>query len=360
MTGSSNPKAQYLTYREDILDSIRSVLESGRYVLGDEVHAFESEFANYCGAAFAVGLGNGTEALVVALKALGIGPGDEVITVSHTAVATAAAIELAGAEPVFVDIEPGYYTIDPGAIEKGLSDRTRAIIPVHLYGQSADMQAITAIARRHGLFIVEDCCQATGATLSGRKLGTFGDIGCFSFYPTKNLGAIGDGGMAITGDHALAEKMRAMREYGWNGERISEYSGRNTRLDEIQAAILRVKLPGLDADNAKRQELAAAYDGLLMDSELALPVRRPEALHAFHLYVVASDDRNATLAALNRHGIEPGIHYPVPVHRQPAYTGCRTVGSLTCTESASASVLSLPIYPELESDVLSRVAQAVS
>ncbi|MGE0652866.1 MAG: DegT/DnrJ/EryC1/StrS family aminotransferase [Alphaproteobacteria bacterium] len=359
MIRTSDPRAQYLAHREEILAAISSVLDGGRYILGEEVRRFEESFARYCDVRHGVGVGNGTEALAIALKALGVGPGDEVVTVSHTAVATVIAIELVGATPVFVDIEPGDYTMDPQCIEPALSERTKAVIPVHLYGHAADMDATVSIARKHGLYVVEDCAQAAGASIHGRKLGSWGDIGCFSFYPTKNLGALGDGGMVVTNDAALAAKMRSLREYGWDDDRDCRYPGMNSRLDEIQAAILNVKLKYLDVENDLRRVIAAEYTRLLSGSSLTLPRERAGARHVYHLYVVASRRRRDLVGFLGGQGMDLGIHYPVPVHRQVAYRERYADVRLPHTEAAAASVLSLPIFPELDAGTVRRVADAV-
>lgn len=355
-----NPRAQYGSHREAIDSAIGRVLESGRYILGEEVSAFEREFADYVGVGFALGVGSGTEALHLALAACGVGVGDEVITVAHTAVATVAAIELCGATPVFVDIEPGYFTLDPDQFEDAITSRTKAVIPVHLYGQPADLTAIISIARQHGLKVIEDCAQAHGAVYRDRRVGSWGDIACFSFYPTKNLGAIGDGGAVVTNDPSLAEKVRCLREYGWNSERyVSGVAGWNSRLDELQAAILRVKLQFLDKDNERRRGLAALYDELLRDSDLRLPQRRADATHVFHLYVVRSGERDELLMRLRGEGIGASIHYPVPVHLQPAYAArFERTGSLPNTESVVREILSLPIYPELTDAEIKKVAEA--
>ena len=356
----SLPHAQYTSYHDEIDAAIRRTLDSGWYVLGKEVVAFEEEFAAYLGARHAVGVNSGTDALHVALKGLGIGPGDEVITVSHTAVATVAAIVAAGAAPVLVDIEPDHFTIDAHRIEAAVTPRTKAVIPVHLYGQPCNMDAVLEVARRRGLKVIEDCAQATGADYRGRKVGSFGDIGCFSFYPTKNLGALGDGGMVVTDDDALAEQLRAVREYGWDDERVSQTTGFNSRLDEMQAAILGAKLPRLDADNARRREIADGYDAALAGSGLALPHRRGDATHVFHLYVVRTDRRDTLLARLKERNIAAGVHYPVPVHQQPGYAGhVRVADDLRESERAAAEVVSLPIYPELTAEERERVVAAL-
>lgn len=355
----ANPHAQYLAYRDEIDAAMRRALEKGRYVLGDEVHAFEEEFAAYCGTTYGIGVGSGTEALHLALCACGIGPGDEVITVSHTAVATAAAIELAGATPVFVDIEPNYFTLDPSTLEAAINSRTRAIIPVHIYGQPADMPAILAIAARHGLRVIEDCAQAHGATMGGKRVGSFGDMACFSFYPTKNLGALGDGGMVVTNDPQLADKSRLLREYGWVSRYVSHHKGWNTRLDEIQAAVLRVKLRHLDANNEKRRRLADLYcEGLEGVRPMVLPRSRCESSPVFHLFVVRMEERDRLKEYLERAGIGALIHYPVPVHLQPAYQDFGK-GPLPHTECVAREVLSLPIYPELSATEVKTVTEKI-
>jgi dTDP-4-amino-4,6-dideoxygalactose transaminase len=356
----ANPKAQYLAHREEIDAAIRAALESGRYILGEEVIAFETEFAAYLGVAHAVGCGSGTEALRLALGALGIGPGDEVITVAHTAVATVAAIELAGATPVLVDIDPVHYTLDPARLEAAITPRTKAILPVHLYGQPADLAAILAVARRHGLRVIEDCAQAHGACWDGRRVGVFGDAACFSFYPTKNLGALGDGGMVVTNDETIANDVRLLREYGWAERYISHRVGWNSRLDELQAAILRVKLRHLDRDNARRRAIADRYDHELRDLGITLPARRAGSTHVFHLYVIRHPQRDRLLDFCRRQGIAPGVHYPVPVHLQPAYRDrLAGAGCLPETERAAREVLSLPLYPELEDEAVTRVIATI-
>jgi dTDP-4-amino-4,6-dideoxygalactose transaminase len=356
----SNPQAQYAAHKAAIDAAIARTLAGGRYVLGDEVAAFEREFSAYCGAGHGIGVNSGTDALILALRALNIGAGDEVITVSHTAVATVAAIVAAGAQPVLVDIDPATFTIDPAAVERAVGPRTRAIIPVHLYGLPADMDAIMAIAGRHGLKVIEDCAQATGARYHGRRVGSIGQVGCFSFYPTKNLGAIGDGGMIVTNDAELAERVRKLRQYGWDTERNSGLDGVNSRLDEIQAAILRVKLPYLDADNDRRREIADYYRNALAGSDVITPVVPAGREHVYHLYVVRSASRDKMLNALRDAGIVAGIHYPVPVHMQPAFRGRGFDRQpLPCSERAAAQVLSLPIYPELACAEMEAVVAAL-
>ena len=353
----ANPRAQYVAHREEIDAAIARVLEQGFYVLGEAVRTFEAAFAAYVGATHGVGVGSGTEALHVALRALDIGPGHEVITVAHTAVATVAAIEQCGATPVLVDIDPSTYAMDASKLAARITPSTRAIIPVHIYGLAVDLDPILAIADRHGLAVIEDCAQAHGATRAGHRTGARGTFGCFSFYPTKNLGAIGDGGMLVTSDARLARRARELREYGWVERYVSATPGLNTRLDELQAAVLQVKLPHLDADNAARRERAALYDRALRDTDLVLPQWTNDGSHVFHLYVVRSRERDRLQAALKERGIGALVHYPVPVHLQPAYAG-RLPGSDTLpqTERAAREVLSLPMYPELSVDDVATVA----
>jgi dTDP-4-amino-4,6-dideoxygalactose transaminase len=354
-----NPRAQYETRKAAIDDAVKRVLESGRYILGEEVLAFEREFASYVGVRDVVGVGSGTEALHLALAACEIGASDEVVTVAHTAVATIAAIELAGATPVLVDIEPDFFTLDPSKLEAAITPRTKAIVPVHIYGQPANLDAIASIAARHGLRVIEDCAQAHGALYREKRAGSWGDMACFSFYPTKNLGAIGDGGAVTTNDPRLAEKVRYLREYGWVERNTSSFRGWNSRLDELQAAILRVKLQFLDADNNQRRRIAALYDELLAESDLILPRRRADATHVFHLYVVRSGERDDLLARLRANDVGAMVHYSAPVHLQPAYAG-QLPGSdnLPNTERVAKEILSLPIYPEMTDAEVQKVVRA--
>jgi dTDP-4-amino-4,6-dideoxygalactose transaminase len=347
----TDPKAGYLARRAAIDAAIARVLASGRYILGPEVEAFERAFASFLGVRAAVGVASGTDALVLALRALGAGAEDYVATVSHTAVATVAAIELAGARPLLIDIDPATMTMDPASLERAFAappGRIAVVLPVHLYGQAADLDAIGALARRHGARVLEDCAQCHGARLDGRRLGSFGDAAAFSFYPTKNLGALGDAGMVATGDEALAQRVREFREYGWRDRYVSAVPGDNSRLDPLQAAVLSVKLATLDADNGRRQAIAARYDAGLAGTALTLPARRSD--HVFHQYAVRHRARDAVRAALEARRIGTLVHYPVPVHLQPAYRGRLAVapGGLPESERAAAEVLSLPIYPELE------------
>ena len=359
MIPCSNPKAQYVSCRDEINAAIQNVLDSGWYILGKEVEQFEKEFAIYNDMIHAVGVGSGTEALHMALRALDIGLGDEVITTAHTAVATASSIALAGAKPVFVDIEPDYFTIDPNLIEVAVTPKTKAIIPVHIYGQPCDMDAILKIADRHDLKVIEDCAQAHGATYKGKRIGSMGNVGCFSFYPTKNLGAIGDGGALVTNDDKLAERIKLLREYGWEERYISSTEGWNSRLDEMQAAILRVKLKKLDADNVCRQQHAYKYDKALKKMPLELPGVRNGSTHVFHLYVIKTDQRDELKAHLKNHEINTIIQYPVPIHLQKYYQEIQGEISLPVTEQAAETILSLPIYPELTEKEHQKVVNAV-
>jgi dTDP-4-amino-4,6-dideoxygalactose transaminase len=369
----ADPGAGYLAHREAIDAAVRRVLESGWYILGQEVTAFEAEFARYLGVRDAVGVGSGTDALHLALRASGVGPGDGVITASHTAVATVAAIELAGAAPVLVDIDPRSFTLDPNRLEEAVAEhrrrggraspagRLKAVIPVHLYGHPADMPAVMDIARRHDLIVIEDCAQAHGAAVGGRKVGTWGRLAAFSFYPTKNLGALGDGGAVVTNDPQSAERARLLREYGWRERYRSDVPGMNTRLDEIQAAVLRVKLQHLDRENARRREVARAYDAALSATPLELPRTRGDVEHVYHLYVVRSRRRDELRASLKADGIGTAIHYPAPVHLQPAYQG-RLVPAgegLPQTERACREILSLPMYPQMTDEQAAYVSERV-
>jgi dTDP-4-amino-4,6-dideoxygalactose transaminase len=361
----ADPHAGYRAHRAAIDAAIARALDSGRYILGPEVAHFEREFAAYISCRHAVGVASGTEALVLALKALDLGPDDYVATVSHTAVATVAAIELAGLKPLLIDIDPQTFTLDPARLAATLADppgRIAAVIPVHLYGLGADMSAILDLARRYGFRIIEDCAQSHGAWLAGRRLGSIGDLAAFSFYPTKNLGAIGDAGAVLTNDAALATRLAELREYGWRQRYVSDRIGMNSRLDELQAAILRVKLRHLDGDNARRQAIAGAYDDRLRwCAGIALPPRRAQATHVFHQYVLRSTARDALRAALKVRGIGTNIHYPVPVHLQPAYKGRIAVGAggLGMSERAAREVLSLPMFPELADDQVAQVIAAL-
>jgi dTDP-4-amino-4,6-dideoxygalactose transaminase len=344
---------------EELEAATKRVLHSGWYILGPELEAFEQAFAAYHGVAHAVGVANGTDAVELALRALGVGAGDEVITVAHTAVATVCAVERTGATPVLVDIDEETYTMDPRAAAAAVTDRTRAIVPVHLYGHPADMGALMDLAARHGIAVVEDCAQAHGARIGGRLVGTFGHLGAFSFYPTKNLGAYGDGGAVVTGDPALAERVRRLRNYGQTDRYHHVERGQNSRLDEMQAAILRVKLAHLDEHNALRRRLAGEYSRRL--AGVAVPSCRDGAGPVFHLYVVRHPRRDDLMSALREEGIGTLIHYPIPVHLQEAYRDLGYApGALPVTERAAEEILSLPLYAGLTPEALEMVVDAVN
>ena len=359
----TSPLASYEAQADEIGDAIGRVLRGGRYLLGPETEAFEREWAGYVGSEYAVTLASGTEALHLALRGCGVKPGDEVITVSHTAVATVSAIELAGATPVLVDIDPATYGLCPRRLAAARTERTRAVVLVHLYGRPAEVGPVLAFCREHGLKFIEDCAQAHGALYDHRRVGSYGDAAAFSFYPTKNLGAIGDGGAAVTNDPHVAETMRSLRQYGWRKERyVSAEAGWNGRMDEIQAAILRVKLRTLDADNARRRALAARYDERLAGIHgLTLPLADDgERRSVYHQYVVRCAQRDALAEHLQAAGIGTLVHYPMPIHRQPAYAARGLArGPMDATEQAAQEVLSLPMFPQLPLKEADRAAAAV-
>lgn len=363
----ADPGAGYRAQKDEIDAAIARVLRSGKFVLADEGTAFEREFAAWLGAPYAAGCASGTDALALLLRGLGIGPGSSVATVSHTSVATVAAIEMCGAAPVLVDIEPDYYTMDAADLEAVLKrpphriPPVRAVIVVHLYGQPADMASLAGLCARHGVALIEDCSQAHGASYRGRMVGTLSEAAAFSLYPTKNLAALGDAGVVATKDAALAHRIASLRQYGWQSRQISAEVGMNSRLDELQAAILRVRLPQLDTRNARRQQIAAAYDEALAGSSLRPPARRPETQHVFHQYVVRPADRPGARAHLQGLGIATAIHYPVPVHRQPAYYGRVALGPSGCRNSdlVAKQVLSIPMFPELTDQQVEHVCSAL-
>jgi dTDP-4-amino-4,6-dideoxygalactose transaminase len=359
----TDPAAFVREHRTEIDAAMARVIDGGRYILGAEVVAFEREFSEALGLGNGIGVGNGTDAVALALRALRVGTGHRVATVSHTAGATVAAIEMVGAAPVFVDIDLTSYTMDPVALTDALEGAApiHAVVVVHLYGQPANLGAILPLAQRHNIPVVEDCAQAHGARSAGRYVGTSGNAAAFSFYPTKNLGALGDGGLVATGDPDVAARVRCLREYGWRQRFISESPGVNSRLDELQAAILRMKLRYLDAGNRRRAQIAAAYDRGLRGSGLNLPAVRAGDIHVYHQYVVRHRDRDGLKARLAEKGIGTSIHYPLPLHRQPAYRERCAVGpgGLASTEAAARDVLSLPIYPELSDQAVSQVIGAV-
>jgi dTDP-4-amino-4,6-dideoxygalactose transaminase len=353
-------KAQYQSIKPEIDAAIARVLESGQFVLGPEVAAFEQEFAAYCGAAECIALNSGTSALHLALLAAGVGPGDEVITVPFTFVASVAAVTYTGARPVLVDIDPRSFTMDPATIEAAITPRTKAILPVHLYGQSADMAPIMEIAKRHGLVVIEDAAQAHGAKYKGRPLGNIGDIGCFSFYPGKNLGAYGEGGAVTTNNPEYAHTIRMLRDWGQDRKYHHVLRGFNYRMEGFQGAILRVKLRHLDRWTEARREVVRQYDELLSDSGVETPTEMPWGRHVYHVYTLRTDDRDGLQAFLQAEGIQTSIHYPVPAHLQPAYADLGYGrGAFLRSERAAEQVLSLPLYPELSSQAVAEVAGAV-
>jgi dTDP-4-amino-4,6-dideoxygalactose transaminase len=362
----SDPKANYLAHKTEIDETIRQTLDSGWYILGGQARDFEREFAAYLGAKRCVGVASGTDALHLALRAVGVGAGDAVITVAHTAVATVAAIEMAGASPLLVDIDPATFTISPEAVEDAVKNHRdlphiKAILPVHLYGLPADMRAICDIARRYDLIIVEDCAQAHGAMIDGLRVGVFGAAAAFSFYPTKNLGALGDGGAVVTNDAEVAERVGLLREYGWRERYVSDLPGFNSRLDELQAAILRVKLKYLDEENARRREIAQIYDERLAPTPLRAPERLGGFESVYHQYVARCDGRDGLRERLREQGVGTLVHYPVPVHLQPAYRNRVTIhrGALPVTEQAARQVMSLPMHAQLNDAQAERVCAAI-
>jgi dTDP-4-amino-4,6-dideoxygalactose transaminase len=354
-------KAQYRSIKPEIDEAIARVLESCQFVLGPEVEGFENEFAEYCGTTDCIAVNSGTSALHLALLAAGVGPGDEVITVPFTFVASVATILYTGAKPVLVDIEPRTFNMNPAAIQAAISPRTKAIMPVHLYGHPADMDFIMDVAREHGLIVIEDAAQAHGAKYKGRPVGSIGDIACFSFYPAKNLGAYGEGGAVTTSNPAYAEKIRSLRDWGQDRKYHHVLRGYNNRLEAIQGAILRVKLRQLEIWTEARRRIVEKYGDLLADADVVLPAEREWARHVYHLFTVRCKNRDVTQAALLKHGIQTGVHYATPVHLQPAYGELGYgPGSLPESEKAAKEVLSLPIYPELTDAQLELVAEALT
>jgi len=370
MVPQANPGASYYALKAQIDKAVNRALGSGQYILGDECRGFEGEFAAWLGTNFAIGCASGTDALALALRGLGIGPGSAVATVSHTAVATVAAIEMVGATPLLLDIEPEHLTMDPNELAAVLETPPeglppiRAVIPVHLYGQSVDLTSIMACCARQDVAVVEDCAQAHGATYKGRRLGTFAQAGAFSFYPTKNLGAFGDGGAIATGNADLAERLKALRQYGWRQRFNSEEAGVASRLDELQAAILRVKLSYLKTCNSRRQAIAKAYDQAVTSSTSSAmrpPVRRANSEHVFYQYVLRVHDRDRIRARLRDAGVGTAVHYCLPVHEQTAYRDRIALGPNRCrvTSVAVREVVSLPMYPELTDAQVEQVCAAL-
>ncbi len=356
----ASPGSENELIREELDAAISRTISSGSYVLGREVAGFEREFAAYVGCDFAVGVASGTDALTLALRANGVDPGDEVITVSHTAGATVAAILRAGAVPVLVDVEEATLTINANSIEAAITPRTRAIVPVHLYGGGAAISVVQTVAEKHGLVVIEDCAQAHGTRIDGHHVGSGSATAAFSFYPTKNLAALGDAGAVVTSTPEVADRLVALRQYGWRTPQVSEELGWNSRLDELQAAVLRVKLRHLPHMISRRREIAAAYADGLDNPHLRLPEARLGVQHAYHLYVVRIPQRDRLIEVLGARGIGAAIHYAVPVHLQPGYAKVCVAGSLPETEVASRSVISLPLFVGMAEESIAEVVDAVN
>jgi dTDP-4-amino-4,6-dideoxygalactose transaminase len=355
-----NLRAQHEPIADELREVFLRVLDCSSFILGPEVQQFEEEFAKHLEVPYCVALNSGTAALHLTLLALGIGPGDEVITVPNTFIATAEAISAVGATPVFVDVDAVSYNMDPEALENAITPRTKAVLPVHLYGQSADLDPLLAIARRHNLPLVEDACQAHGATYRGKKAGTLGMAGCFSFYPGKNLGALGEGGAVVTHDPAIAEQIRMLRDHGSVRKYEHRVPGFNFRLEGLQGGFLAVKLKHLDRWNQQRIEAAKKYDELLANSELILPQVMPYGKHVFHLYAIQTEERDAVREQLTAAGIESGIHYPIPLHLQPAYRQLgHGVGSFPVSERIAQRILSLPMFPDISDEQIRYVASVL-
>ena len=350
-------KAQYRALKPEIDQAIQRVLDNAQFILGPAVSSFEQDFAAFCHSTDAIGVNSGTSALHLALLAAGVRPGDEVITVPFTFVATVAAIEYAQARPVFVDIEPTYFTMDPAKIERAVTPRTKAIVPVHLYGQPADMDAIRDVADRHRLIVIEDACQSHGSEYKGRRCGSMGLLGCFSFYPGKNLGAYGEGGAIVTSDPALATKVRLLRSWGEEVRYEHKHRGFNYRMDGVQGAVLGVKLKYLEAWTEARRSHAAEYTRRLTGTAASAPTERPASRHVYHQYVVRVPERDAWRAALTEAGVQTGVHYPIPVHLQPAYADLGySSGDFPIAEHSAAEVLSLPMFPEMTDQQIESIA----
>jgi dTDP-4-amino-4,6-dideoxygalactose transaminase len=352
-------RTQYASIHDQIQAAINKVLDAGWFILGQQVESFERAFAEYCGGGEALGVGSGTDALHLALRACGIGRGDEVITVSNTFIATALAVDYVGATPVFVDIDPATYNMDVTQIEARVTPRTKAILPVHLFGQPADMDPILDMAKAHQLYVIEDACQAHGAEYKGKRVGALGDVGCFSFYPTKNLGAYGDAGLVLTRKPQLAERVRLLHNYGQTRKYVHQISGFNSRLDELQAAVLEAKLPYLDGWNEARRRIAARYDAGITAPHVVLPGVRQDARHIYYVYVIRTPYRDTLHDWLAARGIGTQIHYPIPIHCQEAF---RDLGKvvLPITEQLAKQILSLPMYPELMDAQVDWVIESVN
>lgn len=354
-------KAQYRTIANEIDEAIRRVVVNTDFILGKDVELFEQEFAHLCEAGYAIGVDSGTSGLELALRAYGIGEGDEVISVSHTFIATAAAVSYTGAKPVLVDVDRDTYNIDAKRIEVAITKRTKAIVPVHLYGQAADLDPVLEIARRHNLIVIEDACQAHGARYKGKEVGALGNAGCFSFYPGKNLGGYGDAGMVVTNSREVADRVRLLRNYGQPEKYKHAIMGYNRRLDTLQAAVLRVKLRHLEGWNTSRRRAASLYDELLKDDNgVRTPYVAEESSHVYHLYVIQHPQRDLLASFLREQGIQTGLHYPTPVHLQPCYENLAVpIGALPVTEALASRVLSLPMYAEITDEQIEYVCDKI-
>lgn len=353
-------KAQYETIRDEVSQAILKVLEEGAYILGPEVKALEKEVAEYCGVKHAIGVANGTDALLLALDAQGIGPGDEVITTPFTFFATTEVVSQLGATPVFVDIDPKTYNLDIEKVKEKITKNTKAIIPVHIFGQAAQVDELMELAKQHNLFILEDAAQAMGSEYKGRKIGSLGHAATFSFFPTKNLGGYGDGGMVVTNDDDLAQKIRILRVHGSNPKYYHSEIGYNSRLDEIQAAALRIKLRYLDQWNDARREKAALYNKLLEGTPVATPYEAEDCKHIYHLYIIQAEDREGLRNHLQEHGVSTGVYYPVPLHQQIVYKPLGyEEGSLPICESLSLRTFAIPLYPELPNETIEQIANVI-
>ncbi len=370
MIPQSNPKAGYLAHKQEIDTAIMHMLDSGWYILGEEVKKFENAFSEYNGMRYGIGVANGTDAIEIALRSLNVGAGDIVFTVSHTAVATISAIERCGATPVLIDVDEKTYTLDLNKLKdtigsflnnKGMGI-PKAIVPVHLYGHPADMDGVMSLSREYNLFVVEDCAQAHGAKYKGKNVGSFGNCATFSFYPTKNLGALGDGGIVLTNDEYINKKCNSLRQYGWESRYISSNRGINSRLDELQAAILNIKLKYLDEENRKRNAIANYYSDHLDRLTIIKPFVSSDVEHAYHQYVIRCNNRNSLIEGLSKSSIGTAIHYPVPIHKQPAYENTIKIGSggMEITEKICHDILSLPMFPQLEKNQIDTVIKSIS
>ena len=352
-----NLKRHYELHKKEIDEAVSRVLASGWYILGKELEVFEKSFSEYCSAKYGVGVASGTEAIQIALNACEIGQGDEVLTVSNTCVPTITGIEAAGAKPIFADIDPATYTMDPSLIEQRISKRCKALVAVHLYGQCADMKPTLAIAKKYGLKVIEDCAQAHGAEYRNKKAGTLGDISAFSFYPSKNLGAVGDAGMVVTNNTVLARRAQMLRNYGQKKPNVHLIKGINTRMDELQAAILNTKLSYLDNLNKRRREIAKYYIDRLTSFNVVLPEEAFGRKHIYHLFVIRVNSRKRFMAKMMIQSVQTAIHYPIPIHLQPAYSEYKKQGRyLRVTEELAGQLVSLPIYPELTDSEVEHVA----